>query len=241
MKSQLPVNMITRLVPCAYKDHSTLYQDCALTSEVPKRFKGPTKAYPRHERLNEYGKSDLKISLLHYKRGGSLGIAGRRDTPETRARGSGREFVPSNLGRARSFHNELHYKRGGSLGIAGRRDTPEPRARGSGWEFVLSNLGCARSFHSELHYERGGSKVARHPKPRGPGFRVPEERPRTRPLPACPVSTFDMCVRHDRLCSTPRADVSRGVVDRAIQATVVLGLCYPSLRRGVCLRSQSNP
>jgi len=198
MKSQLPVNMITRLVPCAYKDHSTLYQDCALTSEVPKRFKGPTKAYPRHERLNEYGKSDLKISLLHYKRGGSLGIAGRRDTPE-------------------------------------------PRARGSGWEFVLSNLGCARSFHSELHYERGGSKVARHPKPRGPGFRVPEERPRTRPLPACPVSTFDMCVRHDRLCSTPRADVSRGVVDRAIQATVVLGLCYPSLRRGVCLRSQSNP
>jgi len=77
MKSQLPVNMITRLVPCAYKDHSTLYQDCALTSEVPKRFKGPTKAYPRHERLNEYGKSDLKISLF----GLSL-IRGARQTEE---------------------------------------------------------------------------------------------------------------------------------------------------------------
>jgi len=28
-----------------------MYQDCAFTSEVPKRFKGPTKAYRRHEHL----------------------------------------------------------------------------------------------------------------------------------------------------------------------------------------------
>jgi len=30
----------------------TFYQDCALTSEVPKRFKGPTKAYRDHKHLN---------------------------------------------------------------------------------------------------------------------------------------------------------------------------------------------
>jgi hypothetical protein len=33
-------------------------------SEVPKRFECPTKDYSRHEHLNYYGNSDLKISLL---------------------------------------------------------------------------------------------------------------------------------------------------------------------------------
>jgi len=45
----------------------TLYQDCAFTSEVSKRFKGLTKAYQRHERsvLIEMFYWDDRIETLH--------------------------------------------------------------------------------------------------------------------------------------------------------------------------------
>ena len=33
-------------------------------SEVPKQLGGPTEAYPHHKHVNQYGKSNLKISLF---------------------------------------------------------------------------------------------------------------------------------------------------------------------------------